>query len=104
MSKVGPSMRPATTSLLIGGLLSSLPAQAQDTNPPSASGAPSKLVADPMAPGPLTVVPPPVRGPTYGEGSGDDFAFTYHGYLSAPLLFALGERKPPPNPEIPGRA
>src|SRR5450432_949037 len=96
MSKVGPSMRPLKTSLLLGGLLSSLPsqAQAQDPSPTSAPGAPSKLVADIMAPGPFTMVPPPVHGPAYGEGVSDDFTLTYHGYLSAVMIAALGERPP----------
>ena len=77
-------MRPVTTSLLLGGLLSSsLPAQADDTTPARAPGAPSTLTADPMAPGPFTMVPPPVHGPAYGDGVSDDFTLTYHGYLSA---------------------
>ena len=87
-------MRPVTASLLLGGLLSSLPAQAQDTSATSAPGGPSKLVADFMAPGPFTMVPPPVHGPAYGDGISDDFTLTYHGYLSAPMLVTLGEKRP----------
>jgi hypothetical protein len=94
-------MRPVTTSLLLGGLLSSLPAQAQDTSSTSAPGAPSKLVADIMAPGPFTMVPPPVHGPQYGEGISDDFTLTYHGYLSAVMLATLGEKQPPKDPNAP---
>ena len=45
-----------------------------------------------MAPGPLTFVPPPTHGPAYGDSITDDFALTYHGYLSAPFHAALGER------------
>jgi hypothetical protein len=52
------------------------------------------LTADPMAPGPFTMVPPPVHGPAYGEGVSDDFTLTYHGYLSAPMLVTLGEKRP----------
>lgn len=49
-----------------------------------------------MAPGPFTMVPPPVHGPQYGEGISDDFTLTYHGYLSAPMLVTLGEKRPAP--------
>jgi hypothetical protein len=52
------------------------------------------MTADPLAPGPLTVVPPPVHGPSYGEGTTEEFGFTYHGYLSAPILVAIGEKQP----------
>jgi hypothetical protein len=89
-------MRPASSSLLLCSLCFALPVAAQDAG----NGAgPSKLTADPMAPGPLTVVPPPVHGPTYGEGTTDDFALTYHGYLAAPLAIGLGERQGEASPQ-----
>jgi hypothetical protein len=87
-------MRPITAAVLLGGLFSSLPATAQDSNVKGPDANPSKMTADPQAPGPLTVVPPPVHGPSYGEGTTDEFAFTYHGYLSAPMLVAFGQRDP----------
>jgi hypothetical protein len=86
-------MRPVSSSLVLCSLCFALPAAAQDPGSGSASGA-SKLTADPMAPGPLTVVPPPVHGPTYGEGTTDDFALTYHGYLAAPFVTAIGQKTP----------
>jgi hypothetical protein len=52
------------------------------------------MTADPQAPGPLTVVPPPVHGPSYGEGTTEEFTFTYHGYMSAPILVSLGQKQP----------
>src|SRR5262245_32190810 len=90
-------MRPITTAVLLGGLLLSLPAQAQDSNARGPDANPSKMTADPQAPGPLTVVPPPVHGPSYGEGTTEEFAFTYHGYMSAPILMSLGQRQPGTN-------
>src|SRR5213593_2245301 len=87
-------MRPITTAVLLGGLLLSLPATAQDSNAKGPDANPSKMTADPQAPGPLTVVPPPVHGPQYGEGTTDEFTFTYHGYMSAPMLVAAGVKQP----------
>jgi len=87
-------MRPITAAVLLGGLFSSLPATAQDTNAKGPDANPSKMTADPQAPGPLTVVPPPVHGPSYGEGTTDEFMFTYHGYLSAPVVVAFGQKNP----------
>src|SRR5436190_20678233 len=86
-------MRPITTAVLLGGLLLSLPAAAQDSAAKGPDANPSKMTADPQAPGPLTVVPPPVHGPSYGEGTTDEFTFTYHGYLSAPILVSLGQKQ-----------
>src|SRR3954453_3966042 len=85
-------MRPITTAVLLGGLLSSVPASAQDSTATGPGSNPSKLTADPLAPGPLTVAPPPVHGPSYGEGTTDEFTFTYHGYLSAPLGVGIGSK------------
>src|SRR6185369_7419240 len=88
-------MRPiSTAAVLVGGLLTSLPAAAQDSNAKGPDANPSKMTADPQAPGPLTVVPPPVHGPQYGEGTTDEFTFTYHGYMSAPVLVATGTKQP----------
>ncbi len=88
-------MRSVTTSLLLGGLLLSWPAAAQNSSTQGGPGSnPSKLTADPLAPGPLTVAPPPVHGPAYGQGITDEFALTYHGYLSAAMLAALGSKNP----------
>src|SRR6267378_8712197 len=86
-------MRHITTAALLGGLFLSAPASAQDSKATGPGANPSKMTADPQAPGPLTVVPPPVHGPSYGEGTTDEFTFTYHGYLSAPMLVALGQKQ-----------
>lgn len=85
-------MRSIPTAVLLGGLFLSVPATAQDSNAKGPDANPSKMTADPQAPGPLTVVPPPVHGPSYGEGTTDEFTFTYHGYLSAPILVAVGQK------------
>jgi len=85
-------MRPNTIAAILGGLLLSLPAAAQDSNARGPGSNASTMTADPLAPGPLTVVPPPVHGPSYGEGTTDEFTFTYHGYLSAPILVADDEK------------
>lgn len=87
-------MRHITTAALLGGLFLAAPARAQDSNATGPGSNPSKMTADPQAPGPFTVVPPPVHGPSYGEGTTDEFSFTYHGYLSAPILVGLGEKQP----------
>jgi hypothetical protein len=87
-------MRPITAAVLLGGLFSSLPATAQESTAKGPDANPSKMTADPQAPGPLTVVPPPVHGPSYGEGTTDEFTFTYHGYMSAPILVAVGQKQP----------
>src|SRR4051812_44967777 len=87
-------MRPITTAVLLGGFLSSLPALAQDSTATGPGSNPSRMTADPLAPGPLTVIPPPVHGPSYGEGTTDEFTFSYHGYMSAPILVAAGEHEP----------
>jgi hypothetical protein len=87
-------MRPITTAVILGGLLLSLPATAQDSNAKGPDANPSKMTADPLAPGPFTVVPPPVHGPQYGEGTTDEFTFSYHGYMSAPILVAAGVHQP----------
>ena len=84
-------MRPVNTSLFVTSLFFlSFPAIAEDATGPGSN--PSTLTADPMAPGPLTFVPPPTHGPAYGDSITDDFALTYHGYLSAPFHAGLGER------------
>src|SRR5712671_5044947 len=87
-------MRPITSAAVLGGFLTSLPALAQDSTASGPGSNASKMTADPLAPGPLTVVPPPVHGPSYGEGTTDEFTFSYHGYMSAPFLFATGEKEP----------
>jgi hypothetical protein len=86
-------MRPITTAVFFGGLLFPLPVRAQDSGLKGPDANPSKMTADPQAPGPLTVVPPPVHGPSYGEGTTDEFTFSYHGYLSAPFLVSLGQKQ-----------
>jgi hypothetical protein len=86
-------MHSLQTALLLGGLFVAMPAAADQANGGNGPGSnPSKLTADPMGPGPLTMVPPPLHGPSYGEGISDDLSFTYHGYLSAPILVTLGEK------------
>jgi hypothetical protein len=87
-------MRHITIAALLGGLFLSAPASAQDSKATGPGSNPSRMTADPLAPGPLTVVPPPVHGPSYGEGTTDEFSFTYHGYLSAPILVGIGEKQP----------
>src|SRR5882724_1662652 len=87
-------MRPTTIAAILGGLLLSLPARAEDSNARGPGSNASTMTTDPLAPGPLTVVPPPVHGPSYGEGTTDEFTFSYHGYLSAPILVALGQKEP----------
>ena len=72
-------MRPITTAVLLGGFLSSLPALAQDS---TATGPDEQSLQDDSRParaGPLTVVPPPVHGPSYGEGTTDEFTFSTTG-------------------------
>jgi hypothetical protein len=83
-------MRLSTICFLLGAVLSSRSAVAQDSNATGPGSNPSKLTADPLAPGPLTVAPPPVHGPSYGEGTTDEFTVTYHGYLSAPIVIGIG--------------
>jgi len=90
-------MRLITISVLLGGVLSSASATAQDSNATGPGSNPSKLTADPLAPGPLTVAPPPVHGPSYGEGTTDEFTMTYHGYLSAPIVVGIGSKAPDDN-------
>src|SRR5882724_10702427 len=87
-------MRPTTIAAILGGLLLSLPARAEDSNARGPGSNASTMTTDPLAPGPLTVVPPPVHGPSYGEGTTEEFGFTYHGYLSAPILVGIGEKQP----------
>ncbi len=87
-------MRPITTAVLFSGLLLCLPAIAQDSTAAGPDANPSRMTVDPQAPGPLTVVPPPVHGPQYGEGTTNGFAFTYHGHMSTPILLSIGQRQP----------
>jgi hypothetical protein len=84
-------MRQVATILLVGGFLISSPAAAQepksDASPPPN---PNDLRADPYAPGPLTVAPPPLRGPRYGSGVAEDVSLGIHGFLSAPIHISPG--------------
>jgi hypothetical protein len=86
-------MRQVPTILLLGGFLLSSPAAAQEPKSDAAT-APNgaELRADPYAPGPLTIAPPPLRGPRFGSGVAEDISFVYHGFLSAPIHIALGDR------------
>jgi hypothetical protein len=86
-------MRQVPTILLLGGFLLSSPAAAQEPKSDAAPAPnPADLRADPYAPGPLTIAPPPLRGPHFGSGVAEDITFAYHGFLSAPITIALGDR------------
>ncbi|HEY3593884.1 MAG TPA: hypothetical protein VGL13_08420, partial [Polyangiaceae bacterium] len=81
-------MRQVATSLLVGGFFLSSAAAAQQS--PSDAPPSVDLRADPYAPGPLTITPPPLRGPRYGSGVAEDLSVAYHGFLSAPIHIGLG--------------
>jgi hypothetical protein len=87
-------MRTFQISVLLCGLLASLPAYAADSDSEDQPAPQMKLGgADPRGPGPLSVPPAEIHLPPVGQSTSDDYMFDYHGYFRAPLLLSAGQRK-----------
>jgi hypothetical protein len=86
-------MRTFQISVLLCGLLASLPAYAADSDEDQPPPQMKLGGADPRGPGPLSVPPAEIHLPPVGQSTTDDYMFDYHGYFRAPLLLSAGQRK-----------